>query len=320
MLLRKLSINRLTVCFFSLPFPFHLLTKHPLCLQLSDFIADDAAEALLQAHINPERRALYKDVDWKSAKDLIEESKGRLIHGEPVIWLWSTPCISSLSLGQQGALIRDLCRSAKKEVRSFSNSSRTSLLIPSSLTPSGSRCPDLKALNDGSIDNLCFLSFANVALYRKVWKENRSVDFGSLLLVHTLTLSFPCKVMESLATTTVSKVVSRMVTTSVRSRLQLGSTMEATASRRTLGPGSAGPRTSRMEEQRCRGIPSDACWLKGARSVPGQAALLALAWACVDFFTAVRLSLFLFLFQSLFCACLWDYPTEVGHPWEIEYQ
>lgn len=79
-------------------------------LQLLDFIANDAAEALLEARVKPERRALYKDIDWKSAEDLVEGTKRRLVNGKLVVWLWSSPDLSILSLGQQGCLLRELRR------------------------------------------------------------------------------------------------------------------------------------------------------------------------------------------------------------------
>lgn len=79
-------------------------------LQLSDFIANDAVEALLKARVKPERRALYKDIDWKSAEDLVEGTKRRLVHGKLVVWLWSSFYLSILSLDQQGCLLRELRR------------------------------------------------------------------------------------------------------------------------------------------------------------------------------------------------------------------
>lgn len=87
----------------------------PIRLQLADFVADNAAEALIEAHIKPDRRALYKDVPWLSSDNLIEGTKRRLMKGKPVIWLWSSPYLSILSLGQQGCLLRDIRRDVLKK-------------------------------------------------------------------------------------------------------------------------------------------------------------------------------------------------------------
>lgn len=108
MLLRKLSLGRLKV---HRDYPLRFLSLYlqsiPLHLQLNDFVADDAAEALLDAHVKAERRALYEDIAWLSSQKLNGAMKRRLLKRKSVIWMWSSPYLSTLSLGQQGCLLRD---------------------------------------------------------------------------------------------------------------------------------------------------------------------------------------------------------------------
>ncbi|GAA5881564.1 hypothetical protein JCM3774_005349 [Rhodotorula dairenensis] len=127
--------------------------------------------------LTADRRALYKDIKWKSGQDLIKGAKRSLTRGLPVIWLWSSRYISSLSLGQQGSLVQDLrclaLKGAEKDgvdLETISTAFKASYLALG--LPVGSRHQKLNALNNGSIDDIGYLSFSDALLYGKVWKDN----------------------------------------------------------------------------------------------------------------------------------------------------
>lgn len=163
MLLRRLSLGRLKVRRDYPPLLFlslHL-QRIPLHLQLNDFVADDAAEVLLDVHVKAVHRAHYKDIAWLTLQRLIEGTKRRLLKGKSVIWMWSSPYLSTLSLSQQGCLLWELCcatvKRAEKEGLDLNVlESAFDLLYLASGVPV---CVHLQLCQDLTADPICCESF-----------------------------------------------------------------------------------------------------------------------------------------------------------------